>query len=70
MAEVITMVKTVQPIQFLGVSGSQLAVSQGGGLEFKEVTRGVSVSAKGFPGKRYVIYAANIAHVEFKEVET
>lgn len=70
MAEVITMVKTVQPIQFLGVSGSQLAVSQGGGLEFKEVPRGVSISSKCFPGKRYVIYAANIAHVEFKEVET
>lgn len=62
------MVKTVQPIQFLGVSGTQLAISQGGGLEFRETPKGVSVSSKAYPGKRYVVYAANIAHVEFKEV--
>jgi hypothetical protein len=68
MAEVITMVKTISQVQFLGVHGQQLAVSQGGGLEFKETNKGISVTSKHHPGKRYVVYNANIAHVEYKEV--
>jgi hypothetical protein len=66
MAEVITMVKTVSQVQFLGVHGQQLAATQG--LEFKETPKGISVTSKHHTGKRYVVYNANIAHVEYKEV--
>ena len=39
--EYIHMVKTVQDVSFLGVSGKQITVTQSGGLELKEVPRGI-----------------------------
>lgn len=65
----ITMVKTINPIQFFGVAGSQLAVSQGGGLIFSKVPEGIQVSSLHWPNKQYTIYAANIAHVERTQEE-
>lgn len=62
-------VKLVQPVQFFGVSGSQLAPSQGGGLELTETTKGVAVTCKGHPGKVVVVFNANIAHITYEEVE-
>ncbi len=68
-SERIVMVKLVNPVQFLGISGSQLAPTQGGGIELTEVTKGVSVRSSAHPGKRFLIHNANIAHIQFEAVE-
>lgn len=64
----IVMVKVINDVQFLGVNGKQLAVGQN--LKFAKVQEGVAVSfAIGTPGPTYVVYAANIAHVKWEEVD-
>lgn len=61
-------IKLVQPVQFFGVSGSQLSPSQGGGLDLTETSKGVAVTSKAFPGKVAVVFNANIAHIIYEEV--
>jgi hypothetical protein len=68
-AEYIAVVKTVQDVQFLGINGKQIAASMAGGLELKEFPKGIQVTSKAHAGKRIVIYNANIASVEYREVE-
>jgi hypothetical protein len=63
----LTLVKTVKDVQFLGVNGSQLSVGQGLILERNQ--DGVKVSHPGHPGKTYVVFAANIAHLQYEEQE-
>lgn len=63
------MVKVVQDVQFFGINGKQVSATMGGGLELKETSKGVQVTSKAFPGQRFVIYSANIAHVQYKEVQ-
>jgi hypothetical protein len=67
MAEKITLVKTVNMVQFFGISGTQIAPTMGGGLDIKETPKGVSITSPSFPGKRRVIYNANIAEVGFAD---
>lgn len=62
-------IKLISPVQFFGISGSQLAPSQGGGLELTETSKGVAVTCKAFPGRAVVIFNANIAHIMYEEVE-
>lgn len=69
MAERIVMVKTVTSVQFLGISGTQLAPTMGGGLDLKETSKGIQVTSKQYEGKRFVIFNANISHVEYREGE-
>ncbi len=60
----VVLVKTVQPVQFFGFNGQQVAV--GMGVEFKRIPEGVEVRRVGEPAV-YTIYAANIAFI--KELE-
>lgn len=62
-------IKLVAPVQFFGVSGSQIAPSQGGGLELTETPKGVMIRCAGFPGKIVQVFNANIAHVMYEEAE-
>lgn len=65
----IAMLKLIQPVQFLGISGSQIAPTMAGGLELSETTKGVVVSSPAHKGKRFVIFNANIAHIEYRDTE-
>ncbi len=67
MASDIALVKTVAQVQFLGISGTQIAPSMAGGLELREVPKGVMVTSRSFPSKRILIFNANISHIEFRE---
>lgn len=63
----IVMVKLVKEVQFLGISGSQIAPTMAGGLELTEVTKGVRVSSPQHKGKVFVVFNANIAHIQYEE---
>ena len=69
MAERIVLVKTVTDVQFLGICGRQLSPTMVGGLEFKEVSKGIQVTSQQYAGRRVIIFSANISHVEYREVE-
>lgn len=65
----IAMLKLIQPVQFLGISGSQIAPTMAGGLDLAETSKGVVVSSAQHKGKRFVIFNANIAHIEYRDEE-
>lgn len=70
-AEYVQTVKTVQDVNVFGISGKQIASTMlGSEIELKEVPKGIQVTSKRFPGKRHVIYNANIACVTFATAET
>jgi hypothetical protein len=66
----IVMVRLVNEVQFLGVSGKQIAPTMGGGLELTETTKGVAVRSSQHKGKVYVVFNANIAHIQYDEGES
>ena len=65
----ISMVKLVQPVQFLGIAGGQISPTMAGGLEIVENQKGVVVTSAAHKGKRFIIFNANIAHIEYRDTE-
>lgn len=65
----IVMLKLISPVQFLGISGSQIAPTMVGGIDLVETAKGVVVTSSQHNGKRYCIFNANIAHIEYRDEE-
>ena len=65
----IVVVKTVKDVQFLGINGGQITATMAGGLELRETNKGVQVTSKSYPGKRIIIFNANISHIEYRDEE-
>lgn len=65
----IVMVKLVKDIQFLGINGSQIAPTMAGGIELSEVSKGVIVRSPAHKGKTFLVFNANIAHIQYEDAE-